>query len=77
MKTTFRRQFTMIATLLLACMLLTGVSFLSLMRRSLQTQAVDTLRGNAEAVANLARAYDSSGELESSWDFRMSLSFFS
>lgn len=77
MKTTFRRQFTMIATLLLACMLLTGISFLSLMRNSLQAQAIDTLRGNAEAVANLARAYDSSGELESSWDFRMSLSFFS
>ena len=33
----------MIATLLLAGMLLTGVSFVSLMRRSLQTQAVDTL----------------------------------
>lgn len=77
MKTTFSRQFTMIAALLLVCMLITGVSFLSLMRSSLQEQAVDTLRGNAEAVANLARAYDSAGELESSWDFRLSLSFFS
>ncbi len=77
MKTTFSRQFTMVAALLLVCMLITGVSFMSLMRSSLQEQAVDTLRGNAEAVANLARAYDSAGELESSWDFRLSLSFFS
>ena len=77
MKTTFSRQFTMIAAVLLVCMLITGVSFLTLMRSSLQAQAVDTLRGNAEAVANLARAYDSAGALESSWDFRMSLSFFS
>lgn len=77
MKTTFSRQFTMIAALLLLCMLVTGVSFLTLMRSSLQEQAIDTLRGNAQAVASLACAYDSAGELESNWDFRMSLSFFS
>lgn len=67
----------MIAVLLLVCMLITGLGFLSLMQNSLQEQAVTTLHSNATAVSNLARAYDSAGDLESSWPLRLSLSFFS
>lgn len=67
----------MIAVLLLVCMLITGLGFLSLMQSSLHEQAVATLHSNATAVANLARAYDSAGDLESSWPLRLSLSFFS
>jgi len=77
MKTTFSRQFVMIAVLLLVCMLITGVSFRFLMLNSIETEQRDTLQNDAAAVANLAKAYDSAGELEDNWDFRMSLSFIS
>ena len=77
MKTTFSRQFVMITVLLLVCMLITGVSFRFLMLNSIETEQRGTLQSDAAAVANLAKAYDSAGELEDNWDFRMSLSFIS
>ena len=64
MKTTFSRQFALIAALLLVCMLFTGVSFRFLMLRYLKNDKKETLSADAQAVASLAEAYDSTGELE-------------
>lgn len=77
MKTTFSRQFALIAALLLVCMLFTGVSFRFLMLRYLKNDKKETLSADAAAVASLAEAYDSTGELEENWYFRLSLSLFS
>ena len=77
MKTTFGRQFALIAALLLVCMIFTGVSFRFLMLRYLKNDKKETLSADAQAVASLAEAYDSTGELEENWDFRLSLSLFS
>ena len=77
MKTTFSRQFALIAALLLVCMIFTGVSFRFLMLGYLKTDKKETLSADAAAVASLAEAYDSTGELEENWDFRLSLSLFS
>ena len=77
MKTTFSRQFALIAALLLVCMIFTGVSFRFLMLRYLKNDKKETLSADAQAVASLAEAYDSTGELEENWDFRLSLSLFS
>ena len=77
MKTTFSRQFALIAALLLVCMIFTGVSFRFLMLGYLKNDKKETLSADAAAVASLAEAYDSTGELEENWDFRLSLSLFS
>ena len=77
MKTTFSRQFAMIAAFLLIGMVFTGVSFRFLMLRYLKEDKRETLSADAAAVASLAEAYDSTGELEENWDFRLSLSLFS
>ena len=77
MKTTFSRQFALIAALLLVCMIFTGVSFRFLMLGYLKTDKKETLSADAAAVDSLAEAYDSTGELEENWDFRLSLSLFS
>ena len=77
MKTMFSRQFALIAALLLVCMIFTGVSFRFLMLGYLKTDKKETLSADAAAVASLAEAYDSTGELEENWDFRLSLSLFS
>ena len=77
MKTTFSRQFALFAALLLVCMIFTGVSFRFLMLGYLKTDKKETLSADAAAVASLAEAYDSTGELEENWDFRLSLSLFS
>ena len=77
MKTTFSRQFGMIAALLLLCMGITGVAFRFLMLSTIEEEKEQTLTADAQAIATLARAYNSAGELEDNWDFRMSLSLFS
>ena len=71
MKTTFSRQFALIAALLLVCMIFTGVSFRFLMLGYLKNDKKETLSADAAAVASLAEAYDSTGELEENWDFRL------
>ena len=76
MKTTFSRQFAMIAALLLVCLLITGVSFRFLMRSSVEDDKQETLLRDADAVADLAEAYDSVGDLRNNYDFHISLSLF-
>ena len=76
MKTTFSRQFAMIAALLLLCLLITGVSFRFLMLGTIESQNQQTMIRDAEAVAELAEAYDSVGDLQKNFDFHISLSLF-
>ena len=76
MKTTFSRQFAMIAALLLLCLLITGVSFRFLMLGPIESQNQQTMIRDAEAVAELAEAYDSVGDLQNNFDFHISLSLF-
>ncbi len=76
MKTTFSRQFAMIAALLLACLLITGILFRFLMRSSVEDDKQETLMRDADAVADLAEAYDSVGDLRNNYDFHISLSLF-
>ena len=76
MKTTFSRQFAMIAALLLLCLLITGVSFRFLMLGTIESQNQQTMIRDAAAVAELAEAYDSVGDLQNNFDFHISLSLF-
>ena len=76
MKTTFSRQFAIIAALLLLCLLITGVSFRFLMLGTIESQNQQTMIRDAEAVAELAEAYDSVGDLQNNFDFHISLSLF-
>ena len=76
MKTTFSRQFAMIAPPLLLCLLITGVSFRFLMLGTIESQNQQTMIRDAEAVAELAEAYDSVGDLQKNFDFHISLSLF-
>ena len=76
MKTTFSRQFAMIAALLLLCLLITGVSFRFLMLGTIESQNQQTMIRDAEAVAELAEAYDSVGDLQNNFDFHINLSLF-
>ena len=76
MKTTFSRQFAMIAALLLLCLLLTGVAFRFLMLDSIESTNRQTMIRDAEAVAELAEAYDSVGDLQNNFDFHIGLSLF-
>jgi len=73
MRTTFSRQFAFTASLILCSLLLVALAFQPLLRSYLIQTTEQSLRANAGAVANLAAAYDTAGELEHNWDFRISL----
>ena len=77
MKTTFSRLFSMIAALLMLCLLITGVAFRFLMMSWVESEKRKSLSADASALADLAKAYDSDGELESNWNFQIGLSLFS
>ena len=77
MKTTFSRLFSMIAALLMLCLLITGVAFRFLMMSWVESEKHKSLSADASALADLAEAYNSSGELESNWNFQIGLSLFS
>lgn len=77
MKTTFARQFGLTASLILLCVVFLGAGFRTLLFSNLVDSKHEALSNNAHAVANLAAAYDSAGQMEDNWDFRMSLSFVS
>ena len=77
MKTTFSRLFSMIAALLMLCLLITGVAFRFLMMGWIESEKRKSLRADASALADLAKAYDSSGGLEFNWNFQIGLSLFS
>ncbi len=75
MKTTFSRQFTATAALLLLVMSVLGLAFRALLGSYLVDEKRDALASNATAVAELAAAYNTAGEIQANWDFRISLSF--
>lgn len=75
MKTMFGRQFFMTACLILVCILLLGISFRVFMQSFITSQRQESLYSNAQAVAELASAYETAGAMESNWDFRINLSF--
>ncbi len=75
MKTTFARLFSFIAGLVLLCVLFLGAGFRALMTNYLVAESRESLSNNAASVAELAAAYDTTGQMEDNWDFRMSLSF--
>ena len=77
MKTTFGRLFTLIFSVLLLCLLITGVAFRFLLSNSLEKERQQTMLADADSVAQLAQAYDAAGDLEDNWDFRLGLSLFS
>ncbi|MEA4965354.1 MAG: HAMP domain-containing sensor histidine kinase [Oscillospiraceae bacterium] len=71
----FGRMFSLTAALILLSCVLLGLSFRVVIGRYLLQERKETLEANATSVANLASAYDTAGELENNWDFRISLSF--
>ena len=75
MKTTFVRQFLLTAVLILFSIVVVGIAFHSLLFNHLTGEEEKSLQTNASAVAALAAAYDTAGELEENWNFRMSLTF--
>ena len=63
MKTTFSRTFSTFAVILLAALLLVGVSFQLLARDYLTGQVYETLKNNSSAIAQVAAAYYTDGTL--------------
>lgn len=73
MKTTFSRTFVTFIVILLAALLLVGVSFQMLVRNYLTNKVVDSLKSDSSAIANVAAAYYKSKTL-SNRDFLLILS---
>ncbi len=75
MRSTFSRQLITTLCMVLLCLGLVGTAFTSLLFRYLVESKQSTLSREAVAVADLAAAYGTSGEMGSDWDLRMSVSF--
>ena len=74
MKTTFSRMFAMIAAVILLCLVLLGVSFRVMLNSYLVDEKRETMYNSAQALVNLAAAYDATGELEYRWGgFRLGM----
>ena len=71
MKTTYRRQFTMILCLLVAAILVIGLSFLYLFDRYAQDHQKQSLDDTAQSVTELVQSY--SETYLNSWEFRTNL----
>jgi len=76
MKTTFSRTFFSFAVILLAALLLVGISFQLLVRNYLTSHAVEGLKADSSAIADVAAAYYKDDTL-SSRDFLIILSVLS
>ena len=74
MKTMFGRMFALTAALLLLSCMVLGVTFRVEFGKYLVEEKRTTLLSNASTVANLAAAYNTTGELADNWDFRIGLS---
>lgn len=71
MKTTYRRQFIMILCLLVAAILVIGLSFLYLFDRYAQDHQKQSLDDTAQSVTELVQSY--SATYLNSWEFRTNL----
>lgn len=67
MKSTFGRLFAMSAALIVLCLLLLGITFRLMLGRSLEQESRRSLQSNAQVMADLASAYETTGELEYRW----------
>lgn len=67
MKTTFSRLFAMSASLILLCLLMLGITFRLMLDKSLENEKRQTMHNSAQILADLAAAYDATGELEYRW----------
>lgn len=72
MRTAFRRQSALVLSILLAVILLIGVSFWVFFDNYAGSEQVDNLQSTADTVANLASAYAES--YRDDWNFRTNLS---
>ena len=75
MKTMFGRQFLLTAAGILCSILILGASFRVFIQKYVQSESQKSLYQSAEAVAELASAYESIGDLENNWEFHINLSF--
>lgn len=75
MKTMFGRQFLLTAACILCSILILGASFRVFIQKYVQSESQKFLYQSAEAVAELASAYESIGDLENNWEFHINLSF--
>ena len=73
MKTTFSRTFTTFAVILLATLLLVGISFQLLIRGYITGQVLEGLRTDSAALAKVAAAYEQDGAI-TNHDFLVVLS---
>ncbi len=73
MKTTFSRSFIVYAVILLAALLLVGVSFQLLVRNFLTERVFEDLKADSTAVAKIAGAYYTNSQLKTK-DFLVALS---
>ena len=69
MRTTFRRQVTLIVSLLLAATILLGVSFWGLFTHYVIRERESSLRGTAQSVVWLTQTSAVSDDVTTSWDF--------
>lgn len=74
MRTTFRRQVTLIVSLLLAATILLGVSFWGLFTHYVIRERESSLRGTAQSVVWLMQTSTVSDDVTTSWDFLRTLS---
>ena len=74
MRTMFGKMLSLTVALILVSCLLLGCAFRIEMRRYLIQEKQEMLYNDAAAVTALAAAYNTAGELEDNWDFRISLS---
>ena len=75
MKTMFGRQFLLTAACILCSILILGASFRVFIQKYVQSESQKSPYQSAEAVAELASAYESIGDLENNWEFHINLSF--
>lgn len=73
MRTTFRRQVTLIICLLLTATILLGLMFWALLERYMIRKQEESLHNTANAVSIVAGAYPSLAQMSIDWDFRMNL----
>ena len=74
MRTTFRRQVTLIVSLLLAATILLGVSFWGLFTHYVIRERESSLSGTAQSVVWLMQTSAVSDDVTTSWDFLRTLS---
>jgi len=74
MRTMFGRVFSLTAALLLVSCLLLGLTYRMFFGTYMFREERDSLQNSARTVAEMAAAYDTAGELEHNWDFRIGLS---